>query len=323
MRSLTLVALGLLLSVNAFTQTIVDEFDGGFDPNLPWSWLVVIPDNDPNTCDLVNTENTDYYAFRDGELVLTMHPWNSVFAQWNYAVNFPNLPVAGFDPGWAIETEVTLDLNGNNVPDDVYTQAGLILMRDLDNYYSVQLLIYPLDNPRTYWLSTAQEESQNYQYGGASAGFWGAGAPSFTLKMRIADAGPDESGNPRIRVQVQLPGWSDFVDVWPSPFPMPNMVQAVAANGGRVGFFHVAGFQGDQQPIASFKYIKLENVQLAYPSCPQDVTGDGVVDDADLLEVLFSFGASADPCTRADVNRDGVVDDADLLEVLFSFGSTC
>jgi hypothetical protein len=90
---------------------------------------------------------------------------------------------------------------------------------------------------------------------------------------------------------------TDFVDVWPSPFPMPNMVQAVAANGGRVGFFHVAGFEGDQQPIASFKYIKLENVQLAYPSCPQDVTGDGVVDDADLLEVLFSFGASADPCT--------------------------
>jgi hypothetical protein len=141
MRSLTLVALGLLLSVNAFTQTIVDEFDGGFDPNLPWSWLVVIPDNDPNTCDLVNTENTDYYAFLDGELVLTMHPWNSVFDQWNYAVNFPNLPVAGMNAGWAIETEVTLDLNGNTP--GVYTQAGIILMQDMDNYYSVQLVIDP------------------------------------------------------------------------------------------------------------------------------------------------------------------------------------
>jgi hypothetical protein len=32
MRNLTLVALGVLLSVNAFTQTIVDEFDGGFNP---------------------------------------------------------------------------------------------------------------------------------------------------------------------------------------------------------------------------------------------------------------------------------------------------
>jgi hypothetical protein len=290
MRSLTLVALGLLLSVNAFTQTIVDEFDGGFDPNLPWSWLVVIPDNDPNTCDLVNTENTDYYAFRDGELVLTMHPWNSVYQQWNYAVNFPNLPVAGFEPGWAIETEVTLDLNGNTP--GVFTQAGIILMQDMDNYYSVQLVINPNASPISYWLSTAHEVNRNYQYGGASAGFWGAGAPSFTLKMRIADAGSDESGNPLIRVQVQLPDWTDFVDVWPSPFLMPTMVQAVATNGGRVGFFHVAGFEGDQQPIASFKYIKLENVQLA-SFVPEGMwTGNGCVDDADLLQVLFSFGES-------------------------------
>jgi hypothetical protein len=177
MRNLTLVALGVLLSVNAFAQTIVDEFDGGFDPNLPWSWLVVIPDNDPNTCDLVNTENTDYYAFRDGELVLTMHPWNSVYAQWNYAVNFPNLPVASMNAGWAIETEVTLDLNGNTP--GVYTQAGIILMQDMDNYYSVQLVIDPNASPISYWLSTAHEVNRSYQYGGASAGFWGAGAPSF------------------------------------------------------------------------------------------------------------------------------------------------
>jgi len=318
MRNLTLVALGLLLSVNAFTQTIVDEFDGGLDPNLPWSWLVVIPDNDPNTCDLVNTENTDYYAFRDGELVLTMHPWNSVYDQWNYAVNFPNLPVAGFEPGWAIETEVTLDLNGNTP--GVYTQAGIILMQDMDNYYSVQLVINPNASPISYWLSTAHEVNRNYQYGGASAGFWGDGAPSFTLKMRIADAEPDENGNPRIRVQVQLPDWSDFVDVWPSPFPMPNMVQAVAANGGRVGFFHVAGFTGDQQPIASFKYLKLENVRLVPRG---DVDGNGCVDDADLLQVLFSFGESGDACLGADVNRDSLVDDADLLEVLFNFGAGC
>jgi len=318
MRSLTLVALGLLLSVNAFAQTIVDEFDGGFDPNLPWSWLVVIPDNDPNTCDLVNTENTDYYAFRDGELVLTMHPWNSVYDLWNYAVNFPNLPVAGFEPGWAIETEVTLDLNGNTP--GVYTQAGIILMQDMDNYYSVQLVINPNASPISYWLSTAHEVNRNYQYGGASAGYWGEGAPSFTLKMRIADAGSDESGNPLIRVQVQLPDWTDFVDVWPSPFLMPDMVQAIAANGGRVGFFHVAGFEGDQQPTASFKYLKLENVRLVPRG---DVDGNGCVDDADLLQVLFSFGESGDACLGADVNRDSLVDDADLLEVLFNFGAGC
>jgi hypothetical protein len=52
-----------------------------------------------------------------------------------------------------------------------------------------------------------------------------------------------------------------------------------------------------------------------------DANGDCVVDDADLLEVLFNFGATGS--TTADVNCDGIVDDADLLIVLFNFGSSC
>ncbi|MFQ3610353.1 MAG: hypothetical protein SNJ72_02565 [Fimbriimonadales bacterium] len=51
-----------------------------------------------------------------------------------------------------------------------------------------------------------------------------------------------------------------------------------------------------------------------------DVNGDGCVDDADLLAVLFAFGGSGGP---EDVNSDGVVDDADLLIVLFGFGTGC
>ncbi len=51
-----------------------------------------------------------------------------------------------------------------------------------------------------------------------------------------------------------------------------------------------------------------------------DVDGNGCIDDADLLAVLFDFGGSGGP---ADVNCDGVVDDADLLEVLFNFGLGC
>jgi len=51
-----------------------------------------------------------------------------------------------------------------------------------------------------------------------------------------------------------------------------------------------------------------------------DVNGDGCVDDADLLEVLFAVGGGSG---IEDLNGDGVVDDADLLEVLFNFGSGC
>ncbi len=49
-----------------------------------------------------------------------------------------------------------------------------------------------------------------------------------------------------------------------------------------------------------------------------DLNGDNVIDDADLLIVLFNFGAN-DP--NVDLNGDGVVDDADLLIVLFNFGA--
>jgi hypothetical protein len=53
-----------------------------------------------------------------------------------------------------------------------------------------------------------------------------------------------------------------------------------------------------------------------------DVDGDGCVDDADLLAVLFAFGNSGSGLDE-DVNCDGTVDDADLLEVLFNFGNGC
>jgi hypothetical protein len=53
-----------------------------------------------------------------------------------------------------------------------------------------------------------------------------------------------------------------------------------------------------------------------------DVNQDGIVDDADLLAVLFAFGQTGSDLPE-DINGDGVVDDADLLTVLFNFGSTC
>lgn len=55
-----------------------------------------------------------------------------------------------------------------------------------------------------------------------------------------------------------------------------------------------------------------------------DTSGDGCVDDADLLAVLFEFGGPGSGITRhEDVNKDGIVDDADLLAVLFAFGEGC
>ena len=51
-------------------------------------------------------------------------------------------------------------------------------------------------------------------------------------------------------------------------------------------------------------------------ACPEDITGDGVVDVLDLLEVLGQWGGSG----SADITGDGVVDVLDLLEVLGAWG---
>ncbi len=51
-----------------------------------------------------------------------------------------------------------------------------------------------------------------------------------------------------------------------------------------------------------------------------DVDGNGCVDDADLLAILFGFGSSA---PALDLDGNGVVDDADLLTLLFNFGAGC
>jgi hypothetical protein len=72
----------------------------------------------------------------------------------------------------------------------------------------------------------------------------------------------------------------------------------------------------------SLRYTNITDVRvIAGPAVPEgDVNGDGCVDDADLLIVLFNFGNAGG---QGDVNCDNIVDDADLLIVLFNFGSGC
>ena len=72
---------------------------------------------------------------------------------------------------------------------------------------------------------------------------------------------------------------------------------------------------------SSLRYTNITDVRVIAQVGPEgDVNGDGCVDDADLLIVLFNFGNAGG---QGDVNRDGIVDDADLLIVLFNFGAGC
>ncbi|MCX7993615.1 MAG: hypothetical protein N2651_08080, partial [Fimbriimonadales bacterium] len=83
------------------------------------------------------------------------------------------------------------------------------------------------------------------------------------------------------------------------------------------GTFHVRVFSGN----GSTDDVQRYRITVQTTTRPVgDVDGNGCVDDADLLQVLFNFGGS-DPAT--DLDGNDVVDDADLLLVLFNFGSGC
>jgi len=73
-------------------------------------------------------------------------------------------------------------------------------------------------------------------------------------------------------------------------------------------------------PIEDARIQVTQRCVVCVPS-DGDVDGNGCVDDADLLAVLFAFGSEGP--NPADVSCDGVVDDADLLIVLFNFGTGC
>jgi hypothetical protein len=63
------------------------------------------------------------------------------------------------------------------------------------------------------------------------------------------------------------------------------------------------------------------------PTCPADLTGDGIVDGADLGQLLLVFGQTCAnmSCTAcaADLTGDGLVDGADLGQLLLEFGQPC
>ncbi len=58
--------------------------------------------------------------------------------------------------------------------------------------------------------------------------------------------------------------------------------------------------------------------------CPEDITGDGVVNVLDLIDLLLCFGLPAVAgCEAEDVNGDGTVNVLDLIDLLLLFGQPC
>ncbi len=98
-------------------------------------------------------------------------------------------------------------------------------------------------------------------------------------------------------------------------------LQITMTGGSQSNYARLKGYLFCLEDPSAYTELELIGDWIAYggglPKSLGNVNGDCIIDDADLLQVLFDFGSN-NPNT--DTNGDGVVDDADLLTVLFNFG---
>ncbi len=93
-------------------------------------------------------------------------------------------------------------------------------------------------------------------------------------------------------------------------FNIDRFVGGIAADGVTIGSFVVSNQSGD---------LELDELIFAIadgPACPADLNGNGVVDGADLGQLLGAWGQGG----AADLDGSGTVDGADLGQLLAAWG---
>lgn len=281
-------------------QTLFDDFRGTFELPERWGWNV--PGNSPE-----NTFEPTFIEFTNDWLKITAQT-GTLYEHWNNLRNVPNIPITALRGNWHIETRVQLDRGGAT---NSYLQAGLVLFRDADNYFNMHLVYDPTQN---HWLriSTGHERNGSYNWPGIASPTWNpAGGNTARLLIR------HESATGLIHLFYDREDGAFWRSLNGSPLPLSALpaLQEMVTQGGRIGLYvDTGGWSGTPEPVAWFDYIEFRQTPL-----PADVDENGMVNDADLLYVLFDFGRVG-ACLQSDINHDGRVDDVDLLEVLFNFG---
>ena len=298
----TLVSL-LLASVTVaiHAQPLMDDFFGGFDPQHGWSW--VVPRNAP-----VNTHDPARVGFTAEHLQITAQA-GTLYQGVNSIRNLPSVSVPALRGAWVLETRVRLTRGGAS---GGYIQAGLVAFRDADNYFNLHLVYLP-DQNYALSVSGGHEQAGVYGWAGLSGAVW---HPSVGDTVRLMVRYEPDTG--RVRFFYDREDGMHWREFTGSPRPLSDfpVLQAVAQSGGHIGLYvDLGGGGGSPAPVATFDYLLILSDYH-----PADVNCDGIVDDTDLLQVLFAFGVQQ--CNHpADINGDRTVDDADLLQVLFSFGA--
>jgi hypothetical protein len=167
-----------------------------------------------------------------------------------------------------------------------------------------------------YFIEYANNEYQAYQLQG--------GVPS-TFALQLGG-----NATPSLYGRITISGYTGSLEGKTATIKVKQGTQVFTytATLGANGQYAVPIDQsGNMEVLAQVapglaRKVSLSNVsgpvQQNFTLTNGDVNGDNVVDDADLLQVLFNFGGTD---RASDVNGDNVVDDADLLIVLFNFGS--
>jgi len=295
-----IMSLGMLLGTMSPAQERTEEFLGGFA--LSWSWQV--PGNTP-----FDTYAPGQVQFTDDWLRIEAQP-GTLYSAYNNIRNLPSVRVPALRGAWSIEARLRLERGGQS---GSYLQAGLVLLRDADHYFNLHLVYDPYVN---HWLrvSAGHEWNGVYQWAGLTTALWDPSAGN-TVRLLIRY----EPATAQVAFFYDREDGNFWQPIGGSPLALSQLpaLQAVAQQGGQIGLYvDTAGWQGTPPAVAWFDYLTIDSEPH-----PADLNADGIVDDADLLMVLFAFGETG--CNHfADIDRNGIVDDADLLAVLFAFGES-
>lgn len=308
-RTLVSLLAAITLLSTAHVQTR-DEFNGGF--GLQWSWK--LPDNDP-FCTLFDNA----VSFGSGSMTIQTRD-GGMFGGFNSHKNVPTLRVADALPEeWYIETVFRTDWS--TVPFVNYTQAGILITLGAKDYFQVLITRNATDQTDTVNGSTNSEQNDSFAWGERVTNPWTP--DNQWMGVRIEHVNDTGSQGPYIVLKFRHSGTGGWIEYdgfnggrYYADSPFYQHIMNMLAQGARIGVYTDSACGcGLQQPF-EFDYFETN-----LPVLPVgDVNGDGMVDDADLLAVLFAFGSSGD-CLDEDVNLDSTVDDADLLAVLFNFGA--
>ncbi|MFQ3610138.1 MAG: hypothetical protein SNJ72_01460 [Fimbriimonadales bacterium] len=320
MKHLIALTTALCLLSTAYVQSYRDDFSfGNFAPNLRWTWT--LPNNNP-FCTLDPTAVS--FSSEEGTLQIQMRD-GGMFSGFNVHRDVPSLIVQGTAPAdWYIETRFRTDWTNIGVFN--YVQAGIVIATGADNYFQLLITRDAFNQTNNVYGSTNLEENDNFEWGERVSNSWLPTPADEWIGLKIVH----NSSVPQIELYYSSSNtggnWVLFDGfnggIYPEGSRQYNWIQNLISQAGtvRVGVYTDNAGSG-QTDTFEFDYFET-NLPVQTRASAGDVNGDGCVDDADLLAVLFGFGNSG-TCLDEDVNGDGIVDDADLLTVLFEFGTGC